>query len=1742
MNSQYHDSHLCRNPRTKSLLLLLGIVLLSAAVIVSIVVASGTDTDMDGIPDSWEEFFGLNPTNSSDASANYDADALSNLEEYQLLTDPWTSDTDRDGWIDGAPDSNSLSRAWYGWGDPYLTSSNDYTYTWPLWAISAAKTGGEWDTNAPSWVVAASTTGATCRLYMDFDRELLTNRVVLKLVYSDTIDSTLYVDLLDAEDVTVASDLFGDLTQGTEQTLVANLDIPLDQYTNAVAVQLRRGIGQIQIHSALAYIDLDLDGLDSDQEAQLGTSDSFTDSDGDTLGDYAEVFSYSTDPTDSDSDNDSLSDGFELNFQPSALNPLSPDSDADGMRDADELGYGKDPTTSNTYSRIPFIENFESNTVTLGDINGQNGWESAPAGIIVVQTNVYQEDERALHIQPGTDNDAWVRNLFAAPTGSVIWADMQFQTESASSPTGQVSGAVCMYFTDGYVCAYDGLQPSGSEWLKLTNMAPVPNGEWVRLTASADYQEQTWLVCVNDHLVASGLGFATAQDVFSALVFEKGESFVDGVHITTTMPEGLFFDTDSLPEDWEIEHFGDMSAEDGGDADSDGLSNLQEYQAGTDPNVADSDNDGVDDATELAYGYSPASSNVFQTLPFSEGFETNTTTLGDLNGQNGWAAAPTDGTVVTTNFHAEGERAAAICGLSDEANPAHASHLFNSAEADFIWSDLYMIVSDAGLPETVTNAVAMVGFTQNGYLAVYDGSLSSNCWRVLTGSAQQEDGSWARLTIGADYASQTWRICLNGELAAADLGFAAPLPNFTALSIKGQKGGVDGITISTNAPSDIDADGDGMTTAEEEAAGTNPLLSDSDNDGMDDVDELRWGHSATTSNLYFRIDAASGTNSWKTGFEPEEGYQTGSLDGQQGWHASSNVTIVATQAYAGVQSAKIPPSESGQAEQMYADIGSAGHQQVWVSMVLQMEQGNREDLNPSNISSVVFMEDNRLHAYDGSITNWVASERTFEPDSNSWCRLDFGLDYSNHTYLVCVNGGLAVDGLQFQDLTIRSLAQIKIMSASGKDTFVDDICLSAAEPAAALDFDGDGLSNAEEYTLGTDPRLLDSDGDGLGDYDEVNTYNTDPADTDTDDDGAEDGWEIANGFDPDDASDGALDPDEDGLSNAGEFVAGTDPADADTDDDTLLDGAEVHTHGTSPLSADTDNDGMDDAWEVAHECTNPLVDDASSDPDGDRLTNMGEYSAGTDPCDADTDGDGMDDFLEVTQTHSDPLVVDFDGTTTLLASIDGSAVMNAIGTWTVEGTAIYARERSGSLDYALTIASNGSYAVEVDVTQHNPLTSRNSFDLTLSLDGIYCGRQTVVAPHGTVNTGTFFLPQAIAGTHTLGLRWRNLLPNTFLQVNALRLYALGGPDSNTNGTADWIDNRLDNVSSLDVIGETSLVSPVCIEGDSLFNAMLSIGASYEPEGQPQTISVRHGIGDGWFADVHLSPTNATIIDVTDQEGEVQFTNTVTWTALNLLDTEYTNFMLRTGDALALTAIPTSEVSGTVSINIDLDGNDLTNAVTDINTPWPFEFGDAGDYIISATFSNATVVTNATLPVRAVYGRFNGDPLCVIGDERTWDCPDVPEEAVIEHDVELNVMAEALAGGGASFTLMNPYDIPFYLTARLGQDGPIMDSAEAATAYTDNGTYWRVIEVYADGSRMVEVKLYVGYLAPDAEVRIHIFKGGVTFDDGTLNRVIVAGDLDELGVATFRLIQSGTSSGSVCHTTKVYQDGMYIGGL
>ena len=208
------------------------------------------------------------------------------------------------------------------------------------------------------------------------------------------------------------------------------------------------------------------------------------------------------------------------------------------------------------------------------------------------------------------------------------------------------------------------------------------------------------------------------------------------------------------------------------------------------------------------------------------------------------------------------------------------------------------------------------------------------------------------------------------------------------------------------------------------------------------------------------------------------------------------------------------------------------------------------------------------------------------------------------------------------------------------------------------DTDMDGIPDGWEIRYGLNPlnasdRNIDYDGDTLSNLQEYN-YGTNPNIADTDSDNMPDGWEIRNGLNPLNSSDAYQDPDSDFLSNREEYIHRTNPLDADSDDDSLPDGWEVaygldpltinaaedpdgdgltnfweYQYFTNPTLADTDADGLPDGWEVAYGL-NPLnSSDSSFDPDDDGLSNIREFWFGTNPLSSDSDDDGYNDGVEV---------------------------------------------------------------------------------------------------------------------------------------------------------------------------------------------------------------------------------------------------------------------------------------------------------------------------------------------------------------------------------------------------------------------------------------------------------------------------------------------------------------------------------
>lgn len=149
---------------------------------------------------------------------------------------------------------------------------------------------------------------------------------------------------------------------------------------------------------------------------------------------------------------------------------------------------------------------------------------------------------------------------------------------------------------------------------------------------------------------------------------------------------------------------------------------------------------------------------------------------------------------------------------------------------------------------------------------------------------------------------------------------------------------------------------------------------------------------------------------------------------------------------------------------------------------------------------------------------------------------------------------------------------------------------------AATAYSADALESS--YSNEVSATVVDSDGDGLSDTEEIHTYGTDPEKADTDNDGLEDGSEVtfwdasSSSWDADIDGDGLMnlldaDSDGDGFADGQEYKNNTDPGDP---------GSTPASDNTSPVA----NAGNDQTVLEASEVT--LDGSNSFDPDGDNIS------------------------------------------------------------------------------------------------------------------------------------------------------------------------------------------------------------------------------------------------------------------------------------------------------------------------------------------------------------------------------------------------------------------------------------------------------------------------------------------------------------------------------------------------------------
>ena len=593
--------------------------------------------------------------------------------------------------------------------------------------------------------------------------------------------------------------------------------------------------------------------------------------------------------------------------------------------------------------------------------------------------------------------------------------------------------------------------------------------------------------------------------------------------------------------------------------------------------------------------------------------------------------------------------------------------------------------------------------------------------------------------------------------------------------------------------------------------------------------------------------------------------------------------------------------------------------------------------------------------------------------------------------------------------------------------------------------------------------------------------------------------------------------------------------------------------------ADSDGDGLSDEEEVLNLGTDPLVQD--SDHDG--LSDKAELDAGTNPLERDTDGDGVSDGDEVLHAFTNPLVADF-GAGQLVLDLGASGFISSVCSWETSGDTVYALDRNGVLEYALSIASNGYYVLEVDVSEHNQSALESSFDLSVAMDDVLIDRATVQVEPGGSGLLRVWLPYADVGNHTLLLKWNNIHEGSSLQVNALRLLSFAGVDSDGNGLADWIDERLDKLTGEVVYMQGSTISPACIEGTSQNHALVGITSDFIPSnGVGQVSAVARGLGDGWYANAMLSPAVETVLQISAAPGVETDEMSVDWFETNVMTLQSNSTVtVRRNDALLLAAIPEGARPGTMVLYVD-GPSCSTNLASLTETPIPYIFEEPGTYTINGLYSksrgvhvNDTDPVNAygyrngtaangvynsgntqtnefTLVVEVIDASFGSDPYAVSGVTRSWACPNMPTNLIIEPDIGLSISGIPLEDGGLEFSLQLSGEQEKTVLARLAEDGPVVDRATVFPLEYEEGNYFRVVSTFPDGSSLVMYQVVLSSVPEDLMVEMSVITAGTTFVDGSLTMSLTADDFDASGVATYYLVRSAFVE-PACHQVLLKQ--------
>ena len=348
--------------------------------------------------------------------------------------------------------------------------------------------------------------------------------------------------------------------------------------------------------------DFDGDGVTDFDEYENKTNPSEADTDGDGLadgvennsGDYDGPEATGTDPLNPDTDNDGLLDGLENNSgtyvsaENPGTDPHNPDTDGDEILDGVEINNRTNPldaedapilwTVRNAQSVSP-LNSIQNTRDLFEDENNRLDETTTIHTVINFRDNATGPFGNPEPFPLFGEQDVNQDDFAIMATGTIFITEPGTYTFGFNSDDG---GGI--FIDDEPVIVFDANRGSATS-LGAVDLA------WGEHTVEFLFWER-------------GGGAQCQLFVHNEIGDFSGDPFNVGDYKlleTSTAPDSDS-DNDGLPDVWEEQFFDNLDQTAQGDPDSDGLNNAEEFEAGTKPDNADSDDDGYADGVETGTG------------------------------------------------------------------------------------------------------------------------------------------------------------------------------------------------------------------------------------------------------------------------------------------------------------------------------------------------------------------------------------------------------------------------------------------------------------------------------------------------------------------------------------------------------------------------------------------------------------------------------------------------------------------------------------------------------------------------------------------------------------------------------------------------------------------------------------------------------------------------------------------------------------------------------------------------------------------------------------------------------------------------------------------------------------------------------------------------------------------------------------------------------------------------------------